>query len=173
MKRITRIAAMALVLPLVTAAMAGSDLRFQEDADFAGYRTYAWQKGAPALDERVEGAIVKMVNRELQAKGLSLVESDPDLFVMTYAFGEGQAKADADLGWWNGVNNNDGDNFGVATSQVRVNTKGTLLIKLVDASTDEAVWESRVQKTMGENVSSAIKKVDKMVAKMFQRYPPK
>ena len=41
-------------------------------------------------------------------------------------------KADADLGWWGGVNNYGGDNVGVNTSQVRVNTKGTLLVKLVE-----------------------------------------
>jgi hypothetical protein len=170
MKQIALLAVIALLVPAL--AVAGSNLRFQEDADFASYATYAWKKGAPALDERVQEAIVRMIDRELQAKGLERVEEDPDLYVMTYAFGEGQARADADLGWWAGETSEGGAIGGVNTTQVRVNTKGTLLVKLVDADTDEAVWQSQAQKTMGENVDKALKKIDKMVAKMFQRYPP-
>jgi len=172
MRPIAQNVVVALFLSLATVAVAGSDLRFQHDADFSSYRTFAWKKGAPALAAGVQDAIVKTVNRELEAKGLSQADAEPDLYVMTYAFGEGQAKADANLGWWGGVNNNDGENFGVATSQVRVNTKGTLLVKLVDARTDETVWESKAQKTLGENLAKATKKIDKMIAKMFAEYPP-
>jgi hypothetical protein len=170
MHRFARIAAVALLLPAL--AVAGSNLRYNEDADFAGFRTYAWKKGAPALQQQVQDGIVKMVDRELQARGLSKVEAGPDLYVMTYAFGEGQAKKDASLGWWGGDNVYGSETSGINTSQVRVNTKGTLMIKLVDARTDETVWESMEQKNFSENASKALRKIEKMIARMFRHYPP-
>jgi hypothetical protein len=170
MKQIALLATAALFFSAL--AVAGGGLRYDEDADFASFASYAWKKGAPALDERVQQAIVQKVDRELQAKGLERVEEGPDLYVMTYAFGEGQAQTDASLGVWGGDNVYGNENIGVNTTDVRVNTKGTLLVKLVDAGSGETVWESQAQKSLGENVGKALKKIDKMIAKMFERYPP-
>ena len=167
MKETGRLMLAMAILLLASAASAGVSVKWQEETDFSGYRSFAWKKGAPALQERVQAEIVRMVNRELEAKGLSEVEGEADLHVMTYAYGEGEANTSVDLGYFGRT-----DGFGVPTASTRVNTAGTLMVRLVDAGTDAPVWEGRADKTLGENVSKALKKIDKMIGKMFEQFPP-
>lgn len=167
MRRTKRLAIAAAILLMASAVSAGVKVKWQDDADFSNYGSFAWKKGAPALDERVQAEIVRMVNRELKAKGLSEVEGEADLYVMTYAYGEGKASTSVDMGLYGGM-----DGIGVPTSSTKVNTAGTLMVRLVDAGTDSPVWEGRADKTLGENVSKALKKIDKMIRKMFEQFPP-
>ena len=44
-----------------------------ESADFSHYQTYAWGKGAPADKEPLQAQIVRSIDEQLQARGLTRV----------------------------------------------------------------------------------------------------
>ena len=46
------------------------------------------------------------------------------------------------------------------------------MVRIVDAGTESPVWEGRADATLGENVSKALKKIDKLIRKMFVQFPP-
>lgn len=166
MVRIARIVPGLLVLLCASLASAGVNVDFDAGVDFSKYRTYAWKQGAPALIPEIEQRISDSVNEELTAKGLTLVEGQADLLVSTYAIGESMSKLAVSAEYLGG-------GFVVLKPDVRMNKAGTLLVRLVDAESEEPVWLGWASKTFGENPSRALQKVDKFVRKMFQDFPPR
>ena len=50
---------------------------------------------------------------------------------------------------------------------------GDLVVVLLDGNTTLQVWQAVGSRIMGQNPEKAGKKIDKMVRKMFQDYPPR
>lgn len=166
MVRIAGVASCLLVLFCASLASAGVNVDFDAGADFSKYRTYAWRPGVPALVPEIEQRIIDSVNEQLTAKGLTLVEDQADLLVSTYAIGESLAKLGVSAEYWGG-------GFVVLKPDVRMNKAGTLVVRLIDAESEESVWHGWASKTFGENPSRVPQKVDKFIRKMFQDFPPR
>jgi hypothetical protein len=169
--RTARIGLCLLVLLAVTVVPAAVRVEHDPGFNLSKYRTYAWKTGAPALYPQIQEKIVAGVNRELTAAGLTLVEGEADLYVTTYAYGEGAPKVSMDPGFWGGASS-EGMEGMAPTSSVRVNTAGTLMVRLVDAETDKPVWAGVAEKAVSENLTKALRKVEKMITKIFQDFPP-
>jgi hypothetical protein len=144
-------------------------IEFDQAADFSKYRTFAIRDGQlnsknPALNsELVKKQIDADIERYLTARGLELVAGRSDLNVR-YRFGSAR-KVELEqypAGW-----------RGLGTRVVRVPyTEGTLVIDLRDSSVHALVWRA----IASEEKSDAAKiesKLDKMVKKSFEKYPPK
>jgi len=144
-------------------------IEFDQAADFSKYRTFAIRDGQlnsknPALNsELVKKQIDADIERYLTARGLEPVTGRSDLNVR-YRFGSAR-KVELEeypAGW-----------RGWGTRVVRVPyTEGTLVIDLRDASVHSLVWRA----IASEEKSDAAKiesKLDKMVKKSFEKYPPK
>lgn len=144
-------------------------VEFDPATDFSHFKTFAIRDGQlnsrnPALNselvkKRIEAAIV----RDLTAKGLTVASGRSDLNVR-YHFGSAR-KAETErypAGW-----------RGWGTRVVRVPyTEGTLVIDLRDPTTASLVWRGIAR----EDKSNAAKiegKLDDMVRKSFDKYPPK
>ena len=73
---------LAMVLTPALAMAQKTSYDYDKAANFASFKTYALQDGTkvgqPLIDER----IVKAIETELAAKGLTKSESNPDLFVV-------------------------------------------------------------------------------------------
>jgi uncharacterized protein DUF4136 len=134
-------------------------------APFAGYRTYAWTPGTPSPVSLTEQAIHAGVNAQLRAKELTQSEAHPDLYVATHVATHTVPELIANgFGpWW-------GYGGGVAT--VQTYTKGTLVVDLYDAATKKMVWRGVATSTLSSKPSKNHAKLDKALAKMFERYPP-
>jgi hypothetical protein len=155
---------------LLVAATASASVKVETEpgADFSDYRTYAWKEGAPALYAQIQQKIVESIDRELSERGLTRVEGEADLYVTTYAHGAGQGHVVTDKGFWG----RDEGLGGVATvSSVQVSSAGTLVVYLIDAETEKPVWRGWAEKTMGDNPSKALRKVEKVIRKLFREYP--
>ena len=144
-------------------------IEFDQAADFSKYKTFAIRDGQlnsknPALNsELVKKQIDADIERDLAARGLEMVAGRSDLNVR-YRFGSAR-KVEIEqypAGW-----------RGRGTRVVRVPyTEGTLVIDLRDASVHALVWRA----IASEEKSDAAKiesKLDKMVKKSFEKYPPK
>jgi hypothetical protein len=144
-------------------------VEFDQAADFGKYKTFAIRDGQlnsrnPALNsELVKKQIERDIERYLTARGLEMTSGRADLNVR-YRFGSAR-KAEIErypAGW-----------RGLGTRVVRVPyTEGTLVIDLRDAGARSLVWRgiASEEKSDGAKIEG---KLDDMVRKAIERYPPK
>jgi hypothetical protein len=142
---------------------------FDQTADFSKYKTFAIRNGQlnsknPALNsDLVKKQIEADIAKDLSARGLEETSGPADVNV-TYTFGSARtSQVEAYPAGWRG--------FG--TRYVRVPyAEGTLVIDLRDPSTRSLVW--RAVASEEKNDASKIQgKLDDMVKKSFEKYPPK
>jgi hypothetical protein len=142
-------------------------IEFDRAVDFSKFKTFAIRAGElnsrnPALNsELVKKQIDADIERGLSAKGLEITTGKSDLNVR-YHFGSAR-KMELETypaGWW-------------GTRVVRVPyTEGTLVLDLRDPTTRSLVWRA----IASQEKSDAVKiegKLDDMVRKSIEKYPPK
>ncbi|HEY6802039.1 MAG TPA: DUF4136 domain-containing protein [Pyrinomonadaceae bacterium] len=146
------------------------------NTDFSKYKTYAWDAGTLA-NPLVQQYIVAAVDKEMSAKGLKKVDTDPDLTLTALT------ATTSDLNVTNptftpGLNP---ITHGLPTSsQSWPVTKGTLLIDMTDAKSKSSVWRATASNTLengpsGDPILDAKrveKPINKAVEKMFKKFPP-
>jgi hypothetical protein len=164
MKRhmITALALAALTAGVVYAQHVTTDS--DPAAPFATYKTYAWTPGTASAISLSEQRIHDGVNAQLQAKGMTQVDSNPNLFVATHVTTHTVPQVIADgFGPWG---------FGAGMATVQTYTEGSLVVDLYDATTRKMVWRGVAQATVSDKPEKNAAKIDKSLAKMFARYPP-
>jgi len=144
-------------------------VEFDRNAHFSDYKTFAIRKGElnsknPALNsDLVKKQIEADIENDLTAKGLTEVAGRADLNVF-YTFGAArEAKVEAYPAGW----------YGWGTRYVRVPyAEGTLVIDLRDAGTHSLAWRAVASEEKSDPTKIA-GKIDDMVKKSFEKYPPK
>jgi hypothetical protein len=162
-----------LILALVCACCAlGQKVEVESDdtVDFSKYRSFAIRDGQlnsrnPALNsELTRKRIETEIRKGLEGKGLAFVESGAADLNIRYTLGT-MRKVDREAypaGW-----------RGRGTRIVRVPyTEGTLVIDLRDAGTRSLVWRA-IAREEKDDASKLEGKLDDMVRKSFDKYPPK
>jgi hypothetical protein len=163
----------ALVLGLLAVGSAFAqkiNIESDQGVDFARFHTFAIRetrlnsKNASLNSELTRKRINADIQKALEAKGLTLVASGPSELNVRYTLGSVQkSELDAYPAGWRGW----------GTRVVRVPyTEGTLVLDLRDASRRALVWRAIVR----QDNSDAFKvenKLDDMVRKAFEKYPPK
>jgi hypothetical protein len=161
-----------LVLGLLAAQGARAQkitMEFDQTIDFSKYKTFAIRDGRlnsanPALNsDLVKKQIEADIQNHLTAKGLTMVTSGPSDLNVRYTFGSARkTEIEAYPAGW----------YGWGTRYVRVPyAEGTLVIDLRDPTTRSLVWRA----IAAEDKSDASKlqgKIDSMVKKSFDKYPP-
>lgn len=142
---------------------------FDQNANFSSYKTFAIRRGQlnsrnPALNsELVKQQIESDIAKGLIAKGLTQVSGKADLNVV-YHFGSAR-KTEVEgypAGW-----------RGWGTRYVRVPyAEGTLVIDLRDPATRSLVWRA-ISSEEKSDPSKIQRKLDDMVKKALDKYPPK
>ena len=162
-----------LVLGLLVAPRARAQkitMEFDQTIDFSKYKTFAIRDGQlnsgnPALNSPlVKKQIEADIQNNLTKKGLTLVTSGPSDLNVRYTFGAARkTEIEAYPAGW----------YGYGTRYVRVPyAEGTLVIDLRDPATRSLVWRA----IAAEEKSDASKiqgKIDDMVKKSIDKYPPK
>ncbi len=158
-----------LSLLTVTAAAQKVIVQFDRAADFSKYKTFAIRNGQlssrnPALNsDLVKKRFDSDIERYLAARGLTEVADHPDLNVV-YRFGSARKmKVETYPAGW----------YGWGTRAVRVPyAEGTLVLDLRDPSTHSLVWRA-ISSEDKEDPNKIEGKLDDMVKKSFDKYPPK
>jgi hypothetical protein len=162
-----------LVLALLAAQGARAQkitMEFDQTIDFSKYKTFAIREGQlssgnPALNSTlVKKQIEADIQNDLTAKGLTLVTGGASDLNVRYTFGAARkTEIEAYPAGW----------YGRGTRYVRVPyAEGTLVIDLRDPNTRSLVWRA----IAAEEKSDATKiqgKLDDMVKKSIDKYPPK
>jgi hypothetical protein len=146
------------------------EMESDPSVDFSKFRTFAIRDGRlnsknPSLNsELVQKRIEFDIQKFLSAKGLEYVITGPAQLNVRYTLGSvRKAELEAYPAGWRGW----------GTRVVRVPyTEGTLVIDLRDPSTKSLVWRAIAREDKGD-ASKVEGKLDDMVKKAFDKYPPK
>jgi hypothetical protein len=152
-----------------------TNVDWDRSTNFSQFHTYAWQKSPQPAKGFWDQRVIDAVNKQLQAKGLQEVQSDPDLWVVYtsrihdqkqvvgtgYNYGPGWGWGP----WWGGPT--------TTTYNTYITREGTLVVELANAKNHELEWRGSVTDTISDNSNKNINNLDKAVAKLFKSYPPK
>ena len=181
MRIIVKLKAIAIVVVLLAGCSPiYTNHNFDPDADFASYATFSWmeipavqtqnaKQESPTVNKRIRDGI----DKELADKGLAKLEDGGDLQVIYYlnstqvtdimktSYGAGDLWAQARVGG--------GDFIETDVSE------GMLIIDLLDGKSKNLVWRATAENDAkaGASDEQAFKTVDKAIAKVFEKYPPK
>ena len=137
-----------LILPTFAA---GVEIEFDPRADFTRLQRFQWRTHTvfeknPQLQETYATGIqlvMEAMNAQLMARGLSIVDSSPDVFVSFYL--------QAEIG-------------------ERVN--GMLVLEMFDARTSKLLWRAYCHDRI-KDMSKRDKNITAVVKKALERFPPK
>jgi Domain of unknown function (DUF4136) len=163
----------AVILGLLLAATAGAQkIQIESDAavDFSQFKSFAIRDARlnsrnPALNsELVKKQISADIIKALTAKGLTFVESGKSDLNVRYTLGSvRKTEIDTYPAGWRG--------WGTAVVRVPY-TEGTLVLDLRDPFTRSLIWRAIAREDKGD-ASKIEGKIDDMVKKSFDKYPPK
>jgi hypothetical protein len=145
-------------------------VEFDHTIDFSKYKTFAIRNGQlnsknPALNsELTKKQIDADIVRGLTARGLTIVPSGPSDLNVRYVLGTARRSEieTYPAGW-----------YGMGTRVVRVPyAEGTLVINFRDSATQSLVWRS-IAREEKRDPSQIQGKLDDMVRKSIEKYPPK
>jgi hypothetical protein len=162
---------LGLVFALTAASLLAQnvDVEFDESVNFSAYKTFAIRDGeinskAPALNnDLARKNLENSVRRHFASRGLTESTGTADLNIR-YTLGSSNAKeVDRYPAGWRGRRTR------TVVTQV---SQGTLVIDLRDASKRELVWRAVVNERE-PNPAKLQDKLDNMVKKAAEKYPPK
>lgn len=143
--------------------------------DLTKYKTYGWSNVTSA-NPLANHIVVSAVDTQLAAKGLRKVDTDPELTVVVF----GSSVSDVHVSnpsWAPSLNS---IATGVAVgSQSWLVTKGTLVVDLLDAKTNNSVWRGQATDTLdrgptgdkAKDAKTVEKPIRNAVKKMFKQFP--
>ena len=114
--------------------------------------------------------IVDDIDKQLQAKGLAKVDSNPDVWVV---YTRTIRKDQSDVGGGYVI----GPSWGGSESGVpaipETFEEGTLVVQIAAAKTKQVVWRGSASRTLSDNNKKNLKNLDQAIAKLLEDYPPK
>lgn len=152
---------------------------FDEKVDFSNFKTFAFDKDG-ARNPYVNTLIVEAIERELTSRGLTKVNTDPDMKVVYLAATVPNLQVQ-NVPFYHVVNPAYSGMVGSATMNMWDVTTGTLVIDLWDSKTDRVVFRGTITDVLQRAPSADLKAdakivtkpINKGVAKIFKKYPVK
>jgi hypothetical protein len=173
MKRIFAVAILGLLVSS-TALAQKTNIDWDRGANFSTYHTYMWQKSPHPAKGLWDPRIVAAVDQQLADKGLTKVDSNPDVWV---AYSNSIHEQKELVG--NGYTYPPAWGWGYAWGQAPqvyntwITKLGTLVVEISDTKSKTLLWRGSVTDTITDNSDKNIKNLDKAVSKLFKGYPPK
>jgi Domain of unknown function (DUF4136) len=173
MRRIFALVVLTLLISSAAVAQK-TNVDWDRQANFSQYHTYAWQKSPHPAKNFWNDRIIEAVDKQLQAKGLTKVDSNPDLWVVYSNSIHDQKEVVGTgynmgpywgWGYWGGPT--------TTTYNTWVTKIGTLVVEISDPKEHDLLWRGSATDTISDNSNKNIKTLDKAVAKLFKDYPPK
>jgi Domain of unknown function (DUF4136) len=150
---------------------------YDKQADFTKFKTYAFTEEVAKLplDDLNRDRLTRAVETELAAKGFTKSEN-PDVLVDIYITAKKRTEAVANNSGGYGYGRYGyGGGFSTTTVSYNEYTDGTLLINMVDKSSQKIAWQGRGTKTIDEDASASKREqnINYAVKQIFTNYPPK
>lgn len=172
--RITTLLPLFLVLVLTSCTTVRVATDYDKNANFNSYSTYAFYK--PGIDKAKisdldKKRILRAIDTEFSAKGMSKAEKPQllisiftkekervDVYQRNFGYGWGWNP------WWYG---------GYYGNSVSTRTEGTLYIDLIDATSNELVWQGMgTANLITNNMEKKEERIREIVHEILAAYPP-
>ena len=169
-----------LVVPFVLAGTAAYaqkvTVEYDKTVDFSRFKTYAIDPVDNSPRPMLRIAVQAAVQDDLGKRGLTKVDSNPDLYVQMYGavdtdmtahyhdpiYGGYVPPINSGITLWHNV---------PGTVTTVVIPKGTLVIDLIDANKKELVWRGIAKQKLSDKKEKLVDQVNTAVEKMLQQYP--
>jgi hypothetical protein len=169
-----------LLVPLVilcTAAHAQKiSVKYDKTVDFSRFKTYAIDPVENSPRPMLRLMIQAAVQDDLGKRGLTKVDSNPDLYVQMYGavdtdftahyhdpiYGGAIPPLNAGITLWHNI---------PGTVTTVVIPKGTLVIDILDANKKELVWRGIAKQKLSDQKEKLVDQVNTAVEKMFTQFP--
>jgi len=172
--KLSRIATLALGVTLAACSTLQVNTDYAPGTDFSKYKTFTLKPGAAARNPIAAERFAQSLGNALAARGLKQVPDGGDLSVFAhFTLGkETQLNTYGYSGWGGGWRY--GGMGGMQTTTVQEIPTGTLVIDLVDAKTNTAVWRGTAMDTISTTASPEDRqqKANEVAQKLFANYPP-
>jgi Domain of unknown function (DUF4136) len=178
-----RRSALLCILCLVCAANVRAQkvrVEYNKKQDFSGFKTYSWMKPSANAHPFIVMDITGEVDKQLQAKGLTKVDSNADLLVNANGALDGKLNVSYDVNiyampgldgpWWD---EGDPGAMGHGSGAVLID-QGTLVIDLVERTAKKLRWRGVAQANLDpDQQEKTMEIIEKAIIKMFHQYPSK
>jgi hypothetical protein len=169
MTRITRLAVWVILALVASPGFGDVKVGYDENVDFGSYSTYAWREGTPAANAEMQQLLVDTIDRELQEGGLRRVEGEADLYVTSIAY----ANMDTIIRSNYVQRSNYYASVSVLSAEAVNTATGHLIVDLFDPASDDPIWRGVATEVFdASKVKKAQKKIEKIVKKLFEDFPP-
>jgi hypothetical protein len=172
--KLTRLA----LLALAAAAVACSTLQVTTDyapgTDFSKYKTFTLKPGAAPRNPIAAERFALSLKNALEARGLKQVAEGADLYVFAhFSLGKDTQLNTYGYGGWGGGWRYGGMG-GMQTTTVQEIPTGTVVIDLVDAKSNTAVWRGIAKDEISTTATPEERqqKADEVARKLFENFPP-
>jgi hypothetical protein len=167
-------AAIPLAITLAVAGCGSSmtvNTDYDRSANFSALKTYTWREGTKLPNPLMNDRLIAAVDAQLQAKGLQKVEQGGDLSVTYHASANESMEmqtysSGSYYGCWGGC-------MSTASTSVSTVTTGTLIVDLVETSSNKMVWRGTGSDTVTGDPQDSERKINEVVKRMFGNFPPK
>jgi PBP1b-binding outer membrane lipoprotein LpoB len=158
-----------IVLSSCNSVRVASD--YDTKANFNNYKTFAYFKTGidkAEINDIDKRRILRAIESEMVAKGFTKSET-PDLLVSIFTKSRENVNVNRNnFGWGFGWGFY-GASFGTSVS---TSTEGTLYIDLIDAKTNELVWQGQGSGYLTKNVKKKQERINEFVEEILEAYPP-
>jgi hypothetical protein len=170
-----RLATLALAVTAVACSTLQVTIDHAPDADFSKYKTFTLKSGAASKNPIAAERFAKSLGAAIEARGLRQVPERGDLNVFThFSLGKDTQLNTYGYGGWGGGWRYGGMG-GMQTTQVTEIPTGTVVVDLVDSTTNKAVWRGIAKDEISTTATPEERqqKADVVAQKLFENYPPK
>ena len=148
---------------------------YDQDTNFAQYKTYAFYKTGidkAQISDLDKKRILRAIEAEMNARGYVKSEN-PDLLVSIFTTERDRIEVYNNFGWGYGWGYYNPWYWG--GPYVSTSTEGSLYIDLIDARKKELIWQGKGTGTLSETtkVEKREARIREFVASILSRYPPK
>lgn len=177
-----------LGITAATIAGCGAGVQYNSDydptADFSDIRTYQWAQRTPTGDDdpRVYNDITMRkvrfaVDQALQAKGMQMVNANPDVLVAWHGAINGKMSlqtVSSHYGYGYGWYGYGGMGMGASTTYVNEWDEGTLLVDIIEGGKRELIWRGSAQAELKkrQDPQEGQEFLNDVVARMLADFPP-
>ena len=171
------VVSLILLVAIVTEAQKVSG-GYDKTVNFSGYKTYLFSSTKGARNPFINAMIITALERELSARGLTKVNSNPDLRV-SYLAATGYNLQVGEVNFGYNVNAPYEGLMPTGTTAAWDVVTGTLVIDLFDNNTDRVVFRGTARDVLqrapsadpAADAKQVAKTVNKAITKIFKKYP--
>ncbi len=162
-----------LIALTATVSLAGISVDHDKSADFSKYKTFTIVEANKAINPLMRERLLSALEVELGTDGLEKVETGADLKVIVHTSTDTETHVTADNWGYGGYNGWGGwGGWGTTTVNVTNIAVGTLMLDMVDTSSNQLVWRGVATDSIPKKSEKVEKRIYKAVDKLFRHFPP-